>query len=1155
MDNGVIDVNAAELQNQAGQIRLRSPYSDKNQFVLDRVAADVYLDMGLISDEDHAKSSEEETIEILSKIPDLQGNQAVEFSERFIDKIVNNEDLFRMVPPMTLANAYVGTKERIAAGDGDMDALNTRLARLSARIDELSNHFWTYSGYFFADPTNIADAYDGYIYMMDVRRADLNAARDADRFKIRQIEENKQKLEEFIAEYDRQWGLNNITPDDAKKLSKRWDELIQRVGNVQISDETLYLASKYKFIDENGNAIPQFIDANGNKVLEHARGVSLDPDGRLARVIDLARHDVAMQNLGDVDEEIDDEDLENEVNERIPFKLFEIDTADRVVHDAQENPKQFTDPKYLNDFIDGLSNGEGSISNEGYQAAMDAQVNQTGGFCGRLKSKLKDKADSAKGLFGKIFKPLRDIDKRKNSRDQDTDVKDKRAKRIDMFVRILKGLGSAFLISAAITTIATAAAATAGISLAASMATIGIVTGIVTSYVQISKWRARQKEAGKPAGIKEFLKDKRMMATMGTTALASVAMVFGAAGLQEVAMVMGYGALAIGGSSNAIAMYKDAKKNGFSTKESITWAIANAVAVLGGGIAGRATANAGIATYNEHNPTNELFQTKEVAHEMRMAERTETTTTYTDDALRNAERITKMWYADNPTELQHRVDMVNAYNAQHGTHIDPYRAIMLSADAGGQTFDNMALHVDGGGVIHSGGRHTVLTDFWGSEHGMNSDELHALRDMFTGNQINPDAMNAAIKADHMVSANNEVGVVSHGDTPHYDGALHQNTVDANGMSVFNTYAGGDSVFHTTTQTIVDNIPVDITTYKPVNVPWGAGMFGVSYAPMKTGHKEKPRVGALLDRVDEIDEPQPEPVPPVLPEPPREEPEPVPPVQPEPPREEPEPVPPVQPEPPREEPVPVPPVQPEPPREEPEPERQQILNLTRAQAKKLDELPVQIAAIKEKRQSGLKKSEADKLFAQQKKLEQELRTLINKLGRPTDAELQEAKADAYHRYDLKNALDEMAKLEQQRAGYQAHKDNRSHYDGEILDRQIARLNHRIADLGGAESLDDTSYLRDPVPFKPDYSRPENADVVQENTPQKKRSLAGKFRDGAQTVRSMVKDQFVMGAELDADLTRAQLDREYNRDRQDQDKLRRRHLQQLAQMGHITSGEKD
>ena len=91
---------------------------------------------------------------------------------------------------------------------------------------------------------------------------------------------------------------------------------------------------------------------------------------------------------------------------------------------------------------------------------------------------------------------------------------------------------------------------------------------------------------------------------------------------------------------------------------------------------------------------------------------------YTQDALDNAERIAKMWYADNPGELQHRVDMVNQYNAQNGTNIDPYRAIMLSADAGGQTFDNMALHVDGGGHTHSGGSHTVLTEQWASEHGV-----------------------------------------------------------------------------------------------------------------------------------------------------------------------------------------------------------------------------------------------------------------------------------------------------------------------------------------------------------------------------------------------------------------------------------------------------
>ena len=40
-----------------------------------------------------------------------------------------------------------------------------------------------------------------------------------------------------------------------------------------------------------------------------------------------------------------------------------------------------------------------------------------------------------------------------------------------------------------------------------------------------------------------------------------------------------------------------------------------------------------------------------------------------------------MWYRDNPDILQQRVDMINAYNAEHGTNIDPYRAIMINGDA------------------------------------------------------------------------------------------------------------------------------------------------------------------------------------------------------------------------------------------------------------------------------------------------------------------------------------------------------------------------------------------------------------------------------------------------------------------------------------------
>jgi len=1156
-----------DVHAEMAKMRIRSPYSDMNQYMLDRVAADVYLDMGIITEEQHAKSSETETIDVLGKIPDLKGEKAIEFSERFVDRLVSNTELFNLLPPTTLANAYIGTKDRITADDGaNKDVLNNRLDKIAARIDDLTGQFANNSGYFFADVTNIADAYDGYNKMFDARRADLDENQDTD--KIAQIDSNKQKLEEFIIEYDQQWGLGEIKPEDAAKLSRRWDDLVSRVGKVKLSDDVLKLAAKYSFLDEDGNVIPQFVDARGRATNEYKPGYKLDKNGRLNRVIDLARHDVAMRNLAAVNEPIDDKKIAADVNDRIPFKLFEIDTADKIVQGAMEDPHRFTDPEFLKHFVSYLENYGGEISDNGYQAAMDAQVNQTAGFAARLKSKLKNGATKVGGLFGKIFKPIRDIDKRRDDRFEKSSAPvDKRAKRIEMFVRILKGFGSAFLVSAAITTIATAAAATAGVSLAASLATIGVVTGIGMGAWQIHKWRERQRAAGRPDGIRELLRDKRMMSTLGTTGLASIAMIFGAAGLTHAALAMGYGAMALGGTSNAIQMYKDAKNSGMGTKESLVWAFANAAAIVAGGVLGRTTAKVGIQAFNEHNPHNTLFQTRDVVSDVQQVERQESHTVYTDDAIQNAKRIAEMWYADNPTELQHRVDMINAYNAEHGTTINPYRAIILSADAGGQTFDNMALHVDGGGVVHSGGQHTVLTDFWGAEHGVSSDELSALRNMFADGVISADEIAAASKVDAMVSSINEVGTVTAGDAPHYDGVLPQNTVDANGRPVFNTYADGNSVFHSQVVTVIDDVPVNVETFTPVDIPFGLGMFGVSYPRTNREFDQlKDRAGALMDRLDTVKSNENTDDDKVLP------------TQKEPkmlaPHDDKE-LPPhsgknvlpgagqkavsghakpkmlpahvddgkelaphdgggkrLAPHVDEKQLAPV----------ENVAARPTVLKITRAQARNLDLLEQQIADIESKRTSGMKKSDAEKLHKKQKTLQQKLQTLLNQLGRPSDDELAAAKADAYRRYDLKNAIDELAKIDEQIAGYNAHKSNRSKKEGEELARRRQQILARIAELGGAESLDDVSYLRDPVPVEPEYPA---ADKDEKPT-KKKSGVKNWFRRGMDVVRDIASNQFGVGADFDDEMMRQSaardaLDDEYRADIREQNKRRRRNVQ--------------
>ena len=1038
-------------------LRQRSANSDTNQMFLDQIALSVFADMGIIGIGQYnaVRGDVQKQIELLQSVKDLKGEQAEEFSERFIDKIMSvNEQWFDLVPPATLAKAYIGTKKKLAdnnLNDDNRQYFQDRLNKISGRIDSLINDFATSVGYHFADPTNIADVYAGYNEMFDAREPDLDENSDL----IRQIQNNRIALQTYMTEYDSINGISNIneSQESVDSLDENWDVALTQANKYVPSDSTLTRAAKYKFLDKNNQEIPQFKNENGESVSDYKKGYKLDENGRLAGVVDLARQEYAMQHAADNNvKNAVKKDIQQELDNDVLYKLFEIDTAEKIVNGAMEDPTRFTDPAQFQNFVNNLDTNGGQISDAGYEAAMDAQVNKTAGFASRIKQKLGKFASKATGFFGKVFKPIQKIDKRANDRIKGQTPKDKRQQRIEFFVRMLKGFGSAFLVSAAITTIATAAAAVAGVGLAVSIASIGVVTGITLSALQIHNWRKAQRAAGKDDGIGALLKDKRMLASLGTTAIASIAMIFGAAGVTTAAVTLGYGALALGGTNNTINTYKDAKAAGMGTAESIAWALANAVAVIAGGIGGRMTANALINSYNQSHPDNELFQQKESHQEyQKTGEHEEHELVYKQETLDNAERIAKMWYRDNPDLLQQRVDMVNAYNAEHGTNIDPYRAIVISADAGGMTADNMALHVDGGGVVHSGAHHTVLTRQWGLDHGFSMEEINAMRHMFDGGHISDAAINAAMKADAMISPINEVGVVSQGDAPHYDGVLHQNTVDRNGVPVFNTYAGGDSPFDVHTNVVDDFGWVNVDTLTPTNVPWGLGMFGVYNRKHEAELKDRP--GAKADKTSKIDikplpfVPKPIPLPPhknkgllpnkerlALPE-----------------HKE----------------MPALPEHKEilalPEHVEDEDKKQTTskpkwLRISRADAydiwakgKDIEREEAKLADQK------LKESERQKIKARKKKWEQELRERKNKIGNPSESILDDAMYWAFRKEDLEKAREELAKLEQRKITANTGKHERK----EIEDG-TAYWKAKIAEFEA--EIPDESLFYDPVPVQ-------------------------------------------------------------------------------------------
>ena len=825
--------------------------ADDNLIMLAKNIARAYHEIGVLTEREYNRTRRTNDLNIINDvigdIPNMEMGQRLKFCKSFV---ANDTENFNNATPAILAYAYMATRGE-----------DTPMARaLATRIDDMSADFANSGGMVLengtdwplVDLSNIADVYEGFTNALNARIADLDAARDAT--KISEMKSNLAQMETVISEYDNAWGLNRVHAENAQQYERRWNELNDALNRAKLSDETKEQVKKYNFTDENKETIPQFLE-NGE----------LDSDSRVAALLDLARGDIARRRVTDIDSDIDADKIGEELNDEFLIKLYETANADKIVQMSQENPETFMDTQKRNEFIRGLATQGGEISDIAYNAALDENANATAGWTSRFKKKLGTSADKVSGLFDKVFHRNEKVDRLSGARMAPQPI-DMRQKRIELFKRILKGFASGFVASAIITTIATAAAATAGISLAASMAAIGIITAIGMGIIQVRRWQKNHPD-GK---LKDMLKDTRLLTSLEVSAVAVIAMCFGAAGMAEAAMALGYGALALGGTKNAVEAYRDARNfrsadgKRMSVAESIAWAIANAGAVVAGGLTGRMAANAAINAYNNANSENRLFQNETTRTERqeftKEVEHSKTVTDYTDEMLEGAKSRVESWYRDNPDLLQQRIDAIEQYNIEHGTDIDPYRALNVIGLAGEQTPDNMMLHVNNGGAVSSHGQHGVYTGAkWQNTYGYTPEQIDLVAHTFNPDgTINSDAIDIVRNLDlHHLGTRGTVGVVDGLRGAHTDGVLPQNDVARGTETSFNgrvhsVYAplGETPTQHTETwtetQTDYRNVPVP--DYNRVDVNNNMAAFG-NYNPRDNRRTAlRDRIGTFWNRV-------------------------------------------------------------------------------------------------------------------------------------------------------------------------------------------------------------------------------------------------------------------------------------------------------------------
>ena len=380
-----------EINVRNDNVRLTT---DDNLIRLVKNIARAYREIGIITEREYNVARRTDDLDVINNIigdiPNMDTDQRLKFCKSFV---ANDTANFNNATPAILAYAYMASRNE-----------DTPMARaLAKRIDDMSADFANSGGMVLesgtkwplVDITNIADVYEGFKQALEVRIADLDANKDAD--KIAQMKSNLAQMEVVITDYDRAGGLDRVRPENVQQYEQRWDKLNRVLNNTSLSETTKEEVKKYTFRDENGKDVPQFLEDG-----------EFDTEGRAAALLDLTRGDIARRRVTDINAEIDADEIEQELNEEFLFKLYETANADKVVQMAQENPEAFMDPAKRAEFIRGLSEQGGTISNEAYNAALDENANATAGWAARFKKKLGTAGEKVGGFFGKVFRRNKD---------------------------------------------------------------------------------------------------------------------------------------------------------------------------------------------------------------------------------------------------------------------------------------------------------------------------------------------------------------------------------------------------------------------------------------------------------------------------------------------------------------------------------------------------------------------------------------------------------------------------------------------------------------------------------------------------------------------------------------------------------------------------
>lgn len=582
------DTIIQDVVYETTQERELSDNSDANEDSLNDLKLDVLLELGYIDQPlyDAAKKDSDKAMDTLREKLPMKKDRLDAFNDAVIDKILDDKSKYaHLAIPQLLADSYKRTKTQLdkEKDEEKITILQNRMDKLSVKMDNLTDQYAsgitniTFEQYNYDDNMNVADIYDGYVAMLDVREPDVSAERK------QVINSVRTQLDKDIALYDELWGIEkDLSADNSSQLADNHEYLTQQMKEVEITPETYKMLSNIKFLDEQGKPEPQFIDKDGNDAFQYSEGAQIKEGSKLEAIVDFARNNTIIANLTAKDRP-SQEDLTQEFQAHIFNDLYAVGKQEQAFRNLQELGKKTTS-------IDGIEDKEfeeiaakvkaslenpeinWEISNGGYQAAIKTEVNNTLACINRFGKKLgKDSM-----LLKKLHTPIAKHDpKAKDRFEKENSLK-------DWGRTFIWSFGSSIAMKVA------SMGAYKGLTAAGSTISLGATAGIMAAGLSVTGMAINAKRFKKEAQAKgekpQWRKFFDPRTSYGRTNAASMcAFAAGAcliSGHPVGAAVFGAAGVGIMG----VSTYKDARKHGATKKEA--WkAVGKKLSAVGAGIA------------------------------------------------------------------------------------------------------------------------------------------------------------------------------------------------------------------------------------------------------------------------------------------------------------------------------------------------------------------------------------------------------------------------------------------------------------------------------------------------------------------------------------------------------------------------------------------